>query len=87
MQWMQPEKNINTSQVQGNASPEVKLALLNYLVQPRHVSRSTGKPFRGFKAEFVSRLQLAEASVLSKAEEPDRLEGRTVLEAIVDEGA
>ncbi|KAG2042049.1 hypothetical protein BDR03DRAFT_621300 [Suillus americanus] len=83
--YVMPESNIDTSQVQGNASPEVKSALLNYLVQPRHVSRSTGKPFRGFKAEFVSRLQLSEASVLSKAEEPGKLEGRTVLEAIVDE--
>ncbi|KAG1801927.1 uncharacterized protein BJ212DRAFT_1253303, partial [Suillus subaureus] len=41
--------------------------------------------FRGFKAKFMSQLQLAEASVLPKAEEPDKLEGRTVLQVIVDE--
>ncbi|KAG2047664.1 hypothetical protein BDR06DRAFT_963700 [Suillus hirtellus] len=73
--------------MKGNVSPEVKLALLNSLAQPGHISHSTGKPFRGFKAEFVSRMQLTEASVLSKAEEPDKLEGRTVFEVIVDEGA
>lgn len=73
--------------MKGNVSPEVKLALLNSLAQPGHISHSTGKPFRGFKAEIVSRMQLTEASVLSKAEEPDKLEGRTVFEVIVDEGA
>ncbi|KAG2138093.1 uncharacterized protein EDB93DRAFT_729978 [Suillus bovinus] len=82
---MKPADNIDTSQVKGNASPEVKLALLNSLAQPGNVSHSTGKPFRGFKAEFVSRMQLAEASVLSKAEEPNKLEGRTVFDVIVDE--
>jgi acyl-coenzyme A thioesterase 13 len=51
----------------------------------RDVLRPTGKPFRGFAAEFVSRMALAEASVLSKAEEPDKLEGRTVFEVIADE--
>jgi hypothetical protein len=56
--------------VKGNASPEIKLALLNFLAQMSRVSRSAGKPFRGFKAEPVSRLQLAEVFVLSKAEEP-----------------
>ncbi|KAG2143627.1 HotDog domain-containing protein [Suillus clintonianus] len=82
---MKPESNVDTSQVKGNVSPEVKHALLSSLVQPSHALRSTGKPFRGFKAEFVSRMQLAEASVLSKAEEPEQLEGRTVFEVIVDE--
>lgn len=84
---MKPENNVDTSQVKGNASPEIKLTLLNSLVQlsRRDVLRSTGKPFRGFAAEFVSRMQLAEASVSSKAEEPDKLEGRTVFEVIVDE--
>ncbi|KAG1735027.1 HotDog domain-containing protein [Suillus lakei] len=83
---MKPESDIDTSRVKGNTSPEVKHALLSYLVQPTHVSRSTGQPFRGFRAEFVSRMQLAEASILSKAEEPEKLEGRTVFEVIVDEG-
>ncbi|KAG1805187.1 uncharacterized protein BJ212DRAFT_1283970 [Suillus subaureus] len=83
---MKPENNIDTSQVKGNASPETKLTLLNSMVRlnPRDVLRSTGKPFRGFAAEFVSRMRLAEASVLSKTEEPEKLEGRTVFEVIVD---
>jgi acyl-coenzyme A thioesterase 13 len=83
---MKPEDNVDTSQVKGNVSPEVKLAMLDSLAQPSHVLRTTGKSFRGFKAEFVSRMQLAEASVLSKAEEPDKLEGRVVFEVTVDEG-
>ncbi|KAG1892005.1 hypothetical protein F4604DRAFT_2906 [Suillus subluteus] len=84
---MKPENNIDTSQVKGNASPETKSTLLNSLVQlsRRDALRSTGKPFRGFAAEFVSRMQLAEASTLSKAEEPNKLEGRTVFEVIVDQ--
>lgn len=83
---MKPENNIDTSQVKGNASPETKLTLLNSMVRlnPRDILRSTGRPFRGFAAEFVSRMRLAEASVLSKAEEPEKLEGRTVFEVIVD---
>jgi acyl-coenzyme A thioesterase 13 len=84
---MKPENNIDTSQVKGNTSPKIKLAMLDSLVQPSHVLRTTDKPFRGFKAEFVSRMQLTEASILSKAEEPDKLEGRVVFEVIVDEGA
>ncbi|KAG0697292.1 hypothetical protein DFH29DRAFT_158258 [Suillus ampliporus] len=84
---MKPESNIDTPQVEGNASPEVKHALLNslHLMETSHVSRPTGKPFRGFEAEFVSRMRLTEVSVLSKAEEPEKLEARVVFEAIVDE--
>jgi acyl-coenzyme A thioesterase 13 len=86
---MKPENIIDFSRVKGNASPEIKLTLLNSLVQLSHrdVLRPTGKPFRGFAAEFVSRMTLAEASILSKAEEPDKLEGRTVFQVIADEGA
>lgn len=78
------ENSIDTSEVKGNASPEIKLALLTSLVQRRHATRSTGKPFRGFEAEFTSRMQLAEASVLPKTEESGKLEGRAVFEIIVD---
>lgn len=83
---MKLENNIDISEVEGNASPEIKLALQNSLMQrQRHVSRPAGKPFRGFETEFASRMQLLEASILSKAEEPDKLEGRTVFEVFVDE--
>ncbi|KAG2343727.1 hypothetical protein BDR05DRAFT_962847 [Suillus weaverae] len=84
---MKSGSDIDTSQVEGNASPEVKHTLLGALQLMRlsHVSRSTGKPFRGFETEFASRLQLTEASILSKIEEPEKFEGRVVVQVIVDE--
>lgn len=84
---MKPGSDIDTSQVEGNASSEVKHKLLRALqsMQPSHISRLTGKPFRGFETEFASRLQLTEVSLLSKAEEPEKFEGRVVLQVIVDE--
>ncbi|KAG2143626.1 HotDog domain-containing protein [Suillus clintonianus] len=84
---MMPESDVDISQVKGNASPEVKRALLSSLqsMQPNNVSRSTGKPFRGFGAQFVSRMQITEASVLPMTEEPEKFEGRVVFEMIVDE--
>ncbi|KAG2143628.1 HotDog domain-containing protein [Suillus clintonianus] len=82
---MKPASNTDTSRVEGNAPPEVKHSLLGFLVQSSRVSRSIAKPFRGFEAEFGSRLQLTEASVLLKAEEPGKSEGRVVVEVVVDE--
>ncbi|KAG2073638.1 hypothetical protein BDR04DRAFT_1094596 [Suillus decipiens] len=79
--------DIDASQVEGNASPDIKhslLAALQYM-QLSHVSQSTSKSLGSFEAEFASRLQLTEVSILSKAEEPEKLEGRVVLQAIVDE--
>ncbi|KAG0697291.1 hypothetical protein DFH29DRAFT_1003836 [Suillus ampliporus] len=82
-----PENDIDTFQVEGNAPPQVKHSVLDSLkrMDTSHVPRPTSKLFRGFEAEFASRLQLAEVSVLSKAEEPGKLEGRVVVETIVDE--
>jgi len=56
-------------------------------MQPSGVSRSTGKPFRGFGAQFVSRMQITEVSVSPKADEVEKFEGRVVFEVIVDGGA
>ncbi|KAG1735028.1 HotDog domain-containing protein [Suillus lakei] len=83
---MKPGSDIDSSQVEGNASPIVKRTLLSALqsMQPSHVSRSTSKPFRGFETEFASRLQLTEVSILSKTEEPEKFEGRVVIQVIVD---
>ncbi|KAG2343721.1 hypothetical protein BDR05DRAFT_962840 [Suillus weaverae] len=84
---MKPGSDIDTSQVEGNASPEVKQTLLSALQHMRlsRVSRSTGKPFRGFETEFASRLQLTEVSILSKTEESEKFEGHVVVQVIVDE--
>jgi acyl-coenzyme A thioesterase 13 len=83
-----PGSDKDTSQVEGNASPEIKLTLLSALhfMKLSHVSQSTDKPFRGFEAEFASRLQLTEVSMLSKTEEPEKFEGRVVIQVTVDKG-
>ncbi|KAG1873621.1 HotDog domain-containing protein [Suillus subalutaceus] len=84
---MKPGSDMDPSQVEGNASSEVKHTLLGALQSMRlsHISQSTDKPFRGFEAEFASRLQLTEVSILSKAEEPEKFEGRVVIQVTVDE--
>lgn len=86
---MKSGSDIDTSQVEGNASSEVKHRLLLALqtMQQSHVSRSTGsgKPFRRLETEIATRLQLTEASILSKTEEPEKFEGHVVHQVIVDE--
>ncbi|KAG2138094.1 HotDog domain-containing protein [Suillus bovinus] len=80
--------DIDASKVEGNASPEIKNTLLRALQAMQrlsHVSRSTGRPFRGLEAEITSQLQLTEASILSKTEEPEKFEGRVVFQVIVNE--
>ncbi|KAG1768730.1 HotDog domain-containing protein [Suillus occidentalis] len=82
-----PGSDLDTSQVEGNASPEVKLTLLSALhfMRLSHLSRSiSDKSFRGFESEFASRLRLTEISILSKTEEPEKLEGRVVAQVTVD---
>jgi len=87
---MKPKNDNDISQIEGNASPEVKQGLSSELQALRrtrtHVTQ-TGNPFRGFETEMACRMQLTEISVLRKAEEPEKLEARVVLEVIVDEGA
>ncbi|KAG1805758.1 HotDog domain-containing protein [Suillus variegatus] len=74
--------DIDTSQVDGNASPEIKHRMLGALQSMR---RSTGKPSSSLENKIASRLQLTEASTLSKTEEPEKFEGRVVIQVIVDE--
>jgi acyl-coenzyme A thioesterase 13 len=87
---MKPRNDIDVSQVEGNASPEIKRAFLStvqHLGTPRQSnSRSTGELFRGFETELLSRLRLVDVSILPKAEEPEKVEGRIVFELIADGG-
>ena len=84
---MGSENDIDISQVEGNASPEIKRRVL--LGARRHESQSTGEPSRNLETSLIlaSRLRLTEISVLPKAEEPEKLEGRVVYEAIADKCA
>lgn len=88
---MGSESDIDISQVEGNASPEIKRILLGSIqsLMTRHVSRSTGELFRNLETELAvaSRLRLTEISVLPKAEEPEKFEGRVVFEVIADKCA
>ncbi|OJA18087.1 hypothetical protein AZE42_04169 [Rhizopogon vesiculosus] len=85
---MMPESgDTDISQVEGNASPELKRAMLGGTVQylaTRHVTQSTGEQFGAFENKIASRLQVTEVSILPKAEEPEKLEGRVVVEVIAD---
>ncbi|KAG2361453.1 HotDog domain-containing protein [Suillus spraguei] len=74
---MKPGNDIDASQIEGNASLDIKHSLLAAL---QYMRLSHASP------EFASRLQLTEVSILSKTEEPEKLEGRVVLQIIVDEG-
>ncbi|OAX43378.1 hypothetical protein K503DRAFT_708745 [Rhizopogon vinicolor AM-OR11-026] len=84
---MMPESgDTDISQVGGNASPEFKRELQGWVqyLATRPVTQSTGEQFGAFENKIASRLRLTEVSILPKAEEPEKLEGRVVFEVIVD---
>ncbi|KAG5724081.1 Acyl-coenzyme A thioesterase 13 [Termitomyces sp. T112] len=72
------------SKIAGNASDQVKTVVSNmsryYL--PRRNVNTTGLTFG---AHIVKRIQVTEVSVLPKAEEPSKTEGRVVCELTVEE--
>ena len=77
-----PEFDI--SQVAGNAPDKIKLQLGNI---PRFLSGSKRKrQLNSFGKAIELRLKLTELSIINKAEEPNKLEGRAVLEVDVAEG-
>jgi acyl-coenzyme A thioesterase 13 len=71
------------SQIAGNAPDSIKLQLGN-------IPGFLNNPKRKFKDSFGRaiefRMKLTELSIISKAEEPNKLEGRAVLEVDVAEG-
>lgn len=76
-----PEFNI--LQVAGNAPDDIKLRLGNI---PRFFNGSKRQQLNTFGKAIELRLKLTELSIISKAEEPSKLEGRAVLEIDVAEG-
>ena len=76
-----PEFNI--LQVAGNAPDDIKLRLGNV---PRFLHGSKRQLLNTFGKDIELRLKLTELSIISKAEEPNKLEGRAVLEIDVAEG-
>jgi acyl-coenzyme A thioesterase 13 len=75
---------IDISQVEGNASPEIKRAMQKRMqfLQTRRLSHLTGEEVR--VVETSTRLRLVDVSILSKAQEPKKLEGHVIFEVIAD---
>lgn len=73
-----PEFNISGLEVAGNVPDDIKLKLRNL---PRNF-----KPLNIFGKAIQFKLKLTEVSVINKAEEPNKLEGRLVYEIDVAEG-
>ena len=71
------------SHIAGNAADSIKLKLRDipgFLESPKHKFKNS------FGRAIELRMKLTELSIISKAEEPNKLEGRAVLEVDVAEG-
>ncbi|EGN94327.1 hypothetical protein SERLA73DRAFT_188142 [Serpula lacrymans var. lacrymans S7.3] len=69
------------SLIEGNTSLDFKQVLFRSLDERRNKAISP----KGFEREITSRLTWKEVSLVRKAEEPEKLEGRVVMEIIVEE--
>lgn len=76
---------IDVSTISGNASQELKQSLFDLLSTQVKLNKARGT--RGFEPEISSRIEWTEISIVPKAEEPERPEGRVVSEITVEEGA
>ncbi|KAH0840210.1 hypothetical protein J3R83DRAFT_1212 [Lanmaoa asiatica] len=76
---------IDASTIGGNASQELKQSLVDLMSTEAKRNRARGT--RGFEPEITSRVAWTEFSIVPKAEEPERPEGRVVGEITVQEGA
>ncbi|KAH7887419.1 hypothetical protein F5I97DRAFT_826612 [Phlebopus sp. FC_14] len=72
------------SLIGGNTSTQLKQSLIDLVSQEAKEARAKG--IRGYEPEIASRLVWKEVSILQKAEEPERLEGRVVFETTVQDG-
>ncbi|KAJ3528854.1 hypothetical protein NMY22_g9241 [Coprinellus aureogranulatus] len=81
---MPPSNEIDASKISGNASIETKEALADI---PRFYGIYTGSAHKGpiFAEDVHKRMRVTEISIIKKAEEPSKLEGRVVQELIVEE--
>lgn len=72
----------DTSKIEGNASLEVKDFVANVFWEIM-TNKLNGY---GFAYSVGRRLRLKEISYMKKVEEPERMEGRVVVEIVVDKG-
>lgn len=75
---------IDASTIPGNAPKELKQSLVDLISAQAKLSKARGT--RGFEPEITSRVEWTDISILPKAEEPEKLEGRVVGEITVQEG-
>ncbi len=83
---MTPEKDgLDVSHVSGNAPNDIKRVLSNTTAffANRHPGKIEGKIF---VEDMQKRFKVTEVSILQKVEEPNKLEGRVVVELEVMEG-
>ena len=76
---------IDASTIRGNAPQALKQSLVDLISAQAKLNKARGT--RGFEPEIASRVVWTEFSILPKAEEPERPEGRVVGEITVQEGA
>ncbi|KIJ11137.1 hypothetical protein PAXINDRAFT_171928 [Paxillus involutus ATCC 200175] len=74
---------IDAAAIGGNASKELKQSLLDLVTAAAKSVKVRG--IRGFEPEIASRLEWTEISVLRKAEEREKLEGRVGFETTVED--
>ena len=74
-------KGIDVSQVAGNASDDIKRFL-----DPTLIYLSSERAKTSFGAPITQRIRLSEVSIVKKAEEPTKEEGRVVCLLTVGEG-
>jgi acyl-coenzyme A thioesterase 13 len=76
---------VDISHISGNASDKTKQALASvHRIFTNRTSNANAGPV--FGESIQKRLKVTEVSVNQKAEEPQRLEGKVVLEATIEEG-
>ncbi|KIJ20496.1 hypothetical protein PAXINDRAFT_108621 [Paxillus involutus ATCC 200175] len=74
---------IDAATISGNTSKELKQSLLDLVTAAAKSVKVKG--IRGFEPAIASRLEWTEISVLKKAEEREKLEGRVVFETTVED--
>ncbi|KAF9236188.1 HotDog domain-containing protein [Melanogaster broomeanus] len=79
---MDTKEWIDVAAIGGNASIELKQSLADHVIAIAKVNKARG--IRGFEPVIYSRIEYKEVSVLQKAEEPEKLEGRVVCEMTVE---
>lgn len=78
--------HFDTSQVAGNAPEEIKRVLGDPRTFFASFLKPGERPLNGFRKDIMERMTVTELSILQKAEEPQKMEGRAVLEVDVSEG-